>query len=233
MNNPNGAQLRRISNAVSGTVGLFFFSFFVINLLDWLLRVLVCAPACVWLAWQVRAARRACPSQGGREMGPHVEERARNCTLGTRAGGLPRMLILPFRLHSLHSFYIITLPRHPGGLFWFKPSKLSVLTQSVWRLKDALSISTQLSHDASIHSHANAEVLGVCSYLYGVWLQGSSCSIDTHNYPLCDTSVGQSQWISSALVLSLRPWRSSSQVCYTEPQLHIDHTHPVSAFVLH
>ena len=26
MNNPNGAQLRRISNAVSGTVGLFFFS---------------------------------------------------------------------------------------------------------------------------------------------------------------------------------------------------------------
>ena len=126
-------------------------------------------------------------------MGPHVEERARNCTLGTRAGGLPRMLLLPFQLHSLHSFYIITLPRHPGGLFWFKPSKLSVHTQPGWILKDALSISTQPSHDGPIHSHENTEVLGVCSYPYGVWQQGSSCSSDTLNYPLRDTSVGQSQ----------------------------------------
>lgn len=97
----------------------------------------------------------------------------------------------------------ITLPAfllryHPAQTPWGDDFGLSqancLCTHS--SLKDALSIPTQQSHHGPIHSHANAKVLGVYSYPYGVWLQGSSCSTDTHNYPLRDTSVGQSQPIS-------------------------------------
>lgn len=108
-----------------------------------------------------------------------------------------------FWLPSLHSFYIITLPRHPGGLFWFKSSPLSVCTHSLLRdwnerctLHPHCNRHMQLSHDCPIHSHSNVKVLGLCNYPCGVWVQESSCSIDTYNYPLCDRSAGQSQLTS-------------------------------------
>lgn len=62
-----------------------------------------------------------------------------------------------FRLPSLHSFYIITLPRHPGGFVWFKSSALSVRTHSLlgdWKERYTLHPSAAItcSHHTTVPS---------------------------------------------------------------------------------
>lgn len=184
MNNQSRALVETHFKCCKWGCGIFFF-FLVINLLDLLWRVLVCAPACVWLAWQVRAAP-ALPRESGRRDGALRSQ----LPLGTRAGFYPGCW---FSLLTLPAFLLHYHPacQTPWGLFRWKSSALSVHTHgcSGMQMEDALFIPAQPSHHGPIHSHPNAEVLGVGNYPCGAGVQESSCSSDTSSYPLHDRSV--------------------------------------------
>lgn len=128
-------------------------------------------------------------------------------------------------LPSLHSFSILSLPAQtPWGLFWWKASAVWAHTRLLGdENEDALFIPAQPSHHGPIHSHPNAEVLGVGNDPCGV--QKSSCSTDTSSYPLHDRSVANFSLLSHPF------FERQPSVCLTELQFPFGHNHLILPFM--